>query len=121
MSLKISSSLGRVTAGLSETGSPIRSCTRVDAWLIVAPVRRSVRQDLAILFHDLLDQVRTADDAFALGNEVFLGHVEQVEVRRAAVELRARLVRILDEVVDRLRRALLDEELLRDAFLHQLA
>src|SRR5487761_2675935 len=102
MSLKISSSLERATAGLSETGSPIRSCTRVDACVIVAPVGRSVRQDLAVFFHDLLDQVCAADDAFALRNEVVLGHVEQVEIRRAAVELRPRLVRVLDEVVDRL-------------------
>jgi hypothetical protein len=77
----------------------------------------SVREDLAVFFfRHLFDQVRAADDPFALGNQVVLGHVEQIEIRRAAVELGARFVRVLDEVIDGFRRTRLDEELLRPFF-----
>src|SRR5512138_2350842 len=115
MSAKISSSLARGSGAASPTGSPMCFWTRVPsaAWDI------SVGHHLAVFFHHLFDEVRPADHSLALGDEVFLLHVEEVEVRRAAVELDARLVRFLDEVVDRLGRAFLHPELLRDALLHQ--
>src|SRR5690349_13107380 len=115
-SLKISSSFERGTAGVSETGSPMCCWTRVDvAWVMGA----SVRHHLAVAFHHLLDEVGAPDDPLALGDEVVLRHVEEVEVGRAAVELRARLVGILDEVVDGLGRAGLHHELLGHALLHE--
>src|SRR5581483_12175397 len=120
MSLKISSSFAGGRTGCSETGSPMCSCTRVvTACVMSGSPRASVGEDLAVVLHHFLDEMRAADDALALRDQVLLLHVEEVVVGRAAVELDARFVGVLDEVVDRLRRPRLDEELLRHALLHQ--
>src|SRR5690606_35090579 len=112
MSAKMASSFSRGTGGVSDTGSPMNSCTRVAACSMSPPgplagPQRSVGEDLRVALHHFLDQVRAAHDAGALRDEVVLAHVEQVEVGRAAVELHAGLVRVLDEVVHGLRRAFL--------------
>src|SRR5690242_1100918 len=117
MSSKMRSSSARSTAGFAETGSPTRCCTRVVVASLIASARPSIRHNLAVFFHDLFDQVRAADYPLAFGDQVVLGHVEKIEVGRAAVEPRARLVCVLDEVVDRLGRARLDEQLLGDTLL----
>ena len=85
----------------------------------VRPKIRSVRQNLAIALHDLFDHVGTADNACAFRNQIVLRHREKIEVRRAAIEFYARLMRILDEVVDAFRRTWLDEEFFGFALFHQ--
>src|SRR3546814_17557634 len=45
-----------------------------------------------VVFHDLFDDVRAADDTLALGDQVGLGHVDQVEVGRAAIRSEERRV-----------------------------
>ena len=62
-----------------------------------------VRQDAAVLFHDLLYEVGAANDAFTFGDQVILGHIEKVEIRRTAKELRTCLVGVLDKTVNGLR------------------
>src|SRR5262249_26091095 len=113
-SWKIASSFARDTGGASLTGSPMKSWTRVVlpsaipieavgsgqsaigasplvaySMLPNAHCLLSIRQHLAVAFHHFLDHVGTANDPRALRDEVVLGHVEQVEVRRAAIELNA--------------------------------
>src|SRR5262245_9745962 len=73
-----------------------------------------------IVFHDLFDHLRTAHDPFAFRNQIRLGHVEEVEIRGAAIEFDAGAMGVPDEIVDGLGRALLDHELLGDALFHQL-
>src|SRR5512140_883558 len=42
----------------------------------VLPPGASIRQDLAIVIHHVLDQVSAADDTRALRNEILFAHVE---------------------------------------------
>src|SRR5487761_1956916 len=121
MSWKISSSFARLTAGASATGSPMNCWTRVVAAFSISTLRvdRSVRQTLVFVLHDAFDEICAADDAAAFGNQVRLGHVEQIEVGRAAIELRAGLVGILDEIEHGFWGPRLHEQLFGDALLHE--
>src|SRR3972149_660562 len=121
MSWKISSSFAAGTAGRSDNGSPMCCWTRVVAAEDIGRARSSICQHLAVALHHLFDQMSAPHNAFAFGNEVILGHVEEIEIGRAAIELHPGAVRVLDEVVDRFRRSRLDRKLFGDALLHPLA